>query len=94
MQIPFDQISDDALQGLVEEYVTREGTDYGHQEYSLAEKVAGVKRLLESGEAVIHFDTHMQTCTIVNKQVSRDLVKQSGGDPGGHSGHSDDCDIC
>ena len=42
-----DQLSPGALRGLVEEYVTREGTDYGHVDWSLEDKVAQVFRQLE-----------------------------------------------
>jgi len=64
MEIPWQQLSSDALEGLIEEYVTREGTDYGHAEYSLADKVAQVRRQLERGEAVIRYDSYLQSCTL------------------------------
>ncbi|MBC7753099.1 MAG: YheU family protein, partial [Moraxellaceae bacterium] len=35
MEVPIDQLSKDILQNLVEEFVLREGTDYGAQEISL-----------------------------------------------------------
>jgi uncharacterized protein YheU (UPF0270 family) len=38
--IPPDQVSPRALQGMIEEFVTRDGTDYGERETDLAEKVA------------------------------------------------------
>ena len=38
--IPAEQLSADALQGLIEEFITREGTDYGEVEWSLDQKVA------------------------------------------------------
>ena len=46
MIIPYKQISPDALQGLIEEFITREGTDYGEMEFSLAQKVSQVERQL------------------------------------------------
>lgn len=66
--IPFEELSPAALQGLLEEYVSREGTDYGHTTYSLAQKVAAVKRQLETGKAVIVFDPGSSTCNIVRQQ--------------------------
>lgn len=65
MIIPYDQLSSDALEGLIEEYVTRDGTDYGEQEISLVERVTQVKRLLVSGEAVILFSEGKGECNIV-----------------------------
>jgi uncharacterized protein YheU (UPF0270 family) len=59
------QLSVDALRGLVEEYVTREGTDYGHSDWSLDDKVAQVYQQLDRGEAKIVFDLELQTASIV-----------------------------
>jgi uncharacterized protein YheU (UPF0270 family) len=65
--VPLDpaQLSPGALRGLVEEYVTREGTDYGQGEWSLEEKVAQVFRQLEAGEAQIVFDLELESASIV-----------------------------
>ena len=70
-----DQLSPEALQGLVEEFVSREGTDYGHADRSLESKVAAVHRQLESGEARIVFDLESETASIV---TSRDLERRGG----------------
>jgi len=67
MIIPHEQISADALQGLIEEFITREGTDYGETEVSLAQKVEQVKRQLIRGEIVIVFDTASETVSILTK---------------------------
>ncbi len=66
--IPFKELSPEALQGVLEEYVSREGTDYGHVTVSLAQKVAAVRRLLETGHAVIVFDPDTQSCNITVRQ--------------------------
>lgn len=60
-----DQLSPGALRGLVEEFVTREGTDYGHGDWSLEDKVAQVFRQLEQGEARIVFDLEQESASIV-----------------------------
>ena len=39
MEIPHQQLSDEALLSVIEEYISREGTDYGHREYSFEEKI-------------------------------------------------------
>ena len=56
MIIPHDQLSAEALQGILEDYATRDGTDYGEMETSLAAKVAQLRRQLERGEIVIAYD--------------------------------------
>ena len=54
--VPHDELEPETLRRLIEEYVTGEGTDYGHRDISLERKVEDVRRQLERGEAVILFD--------------------------------------
>jgi uncharacterized protein YheU (UPF0270 family) len=63
--IPPDQLAPDTLRGLVEEFVTRDGTDYGAVEQSVAQKVAAVMAQLESGEARLVFDPESETANVV-----------------------------
>jgi uncharacterized protein len=65
MQIPYERLSQEVLRGIVEEYITREGTDYGLRAYTLEEKVEQVYRALKSGDAKIVFDPETETCSIV-----------------------------
>ncbi len=53
MIIPWEQIDPETLYSLIESFVLREGTDYGEQEKTLAQKVEDVKRQLKRGEAVV-----------------------------------------
>lgn len=57
-----------ALEGLVDEFITREGTDYGAREHSLEEKRASVLRQLARREVVIVFDFESESTTIVSRQ--------------------------
>ncbi len=65
-----DQLSPEALRGLVEEFVSRDGTDYGAVERSFEEKIARVTAQLASGEARLVFDPETETANIV---AARDL---------------------
>ena len=67
MIIPHTAISSDALHGVVEEFVSREGTDYGSVEYSFESKVRDVMRQLADGRACLVFDPETETCDIVIK---------------------------
>ena len=42
MEIPYKKLAPDVLRAVIEEFVTREGTDYGEGNFSLDEKVAQV----------------------------------------------------
>jgi len=65
VKIPHDQLSTEALQGVVEEFVTRDGTDYGEVEIPLETKIAQVMVQIRSGKAVIVFDQETESCTIL-----------------------------
>jgi uncharacterized protein YheU (UPF0270 family) len=63
--VPYTELSEDALRGVVESFVLREGTDYGERDASHEDKVADVMRQLERGEARIMFDPLDTSVTIV-----------------------------
>ncbi len=64
VKIPHDQLSPEALEGVVEEFVTRDGTDYGEYEVPLETRISRVVSQLRSGRAVIVFDPESETCNI------------------------------
>ena len=53
MKIPWQSLSEAALASLIQEFVTREGTEYGALEFNLEEKTRQVRLQINSGEAVI-----------------------------------------
>jgi len=68
IKVPWEELSAEALRGLVEEYITREGTDYGHREVSLERKVEQVMAQLRTGSAVVSYDPVTGTVTIIPAQ--------------------------
>ena len=64
MVIPHRRLSPDALRGVIEAFITREGTDYGLHEVPLATKIAQVRHQLDAGTAVIVYDADTDSCTI------------------------------
>lgn len=65
--IPYQQLSKEALDGVLEEYINREGTDYGLQEYSLEDKKEQLLAQIKSGRAQIVFDHGSQSVSILSK---------------------------
>ncbi len=63
--IPHHELSEDALAGVIESFVLREGTEYGERDYSLAEKVLHVRGQLDAGEAFVVFDPDSESVGIV-----------------------------
>lgn len=68
LEIPWQSLSAPALRGVIEEFITREGTDYGQNEFSLGDKVAQVMHQLKRGEAAIVFDHTTESCTLVPRR--------------------------
>ena len=62
--IPVDALSPEALQGVIDDFIVREGTDYGERERSLDQKRAAVRRQLDHGQAQIWFDPATESTTI------------------------------
>ncbi|MGY4534282.1 uncharacterized protein YheU (UPF0270 family) [Pseudomonas sp. TE3786] len=72
MLIPQEMLAPDTLTGLIEDFVTRDGTDNG-DETPLETRVARVRRALDKGEAVIVFDVESEQCQLAMK---RDVPKE------------------
>ena len=62
--IPAGRLSPGALRSVIEEYISRDGTDYGEKEVSLETKVRQVKSQLEKGSAILIFDDEAETTNI------------------------------
>ena len=84
VKIPHRDLSEEALRGVIESFVLREGTDYGQRDYSLEEKIAAVTHQLDRGEAVIVFDPDTATVSIVAaSRPSRRARNENPGHDGG-----------
>ena len=77
-RIPVDKLSPEALQGVIEEYISRDGTDYGEVEIPMETKFRYVRDTLETGSAVLIFDDETETTNIFlsNDPVLRKLDDQ------------------
>lgn len=86
IEIPLDRLSPDILNAVIEEFILREGTDYGASETSLDSKIAQVRRQLDRGDVLITFDPVTENCTLLNRhQFARYVLEQESasesGDP-------------
>lgn len=68
IQIPPERLSPEILQAVIEEFISREGTDYGISEVSLESKVDQVKRQVQRGEVVVTFDPKTESCNLLTKR--------------------------
>jgi hypothetical protein len=64
IRIPHQQLSHDTLDGLIEEFVTRNGTNLADAPRSIEQ----VRKLLEQGKAIITFDEDEESCNILLRE--------------------------
>lgn len=57
LAIPVARLPEETLYSLLEEFASRDGTDYGERELSLTEKVANLQNQLNRGDLTLLFDT-------------------------------------
>ena len=67
MIIPYEKLSSEALRGLIEEFVTREGSDSGYTQKTLDENVEMVMKQLQRQEAFVVYDEATESANIVSK---------------------------
>ncbi len=74
VEVPPGRLQSDILQGLLEEYASRDGTDYGERETSLEQKVAQLMRQLTSSELRILYDTESEQWDILPADVAEKML--------------------
>ena len=76
MIVPYTMLQPDTLRGIVEEFVLREGTEYGYGQSEGSEssrsagldaKVGQVMRQLERGEVLVVYDEASESCDLVTR---------------------------
>ena len=71
MIIPWKELDEEILTSVIEAFVLREGTDYGEQERSLAQKVEDVRRQLKSGDILLIWSELHETLNIMPRSQFR-----------------------
>lgn len=71
--LPLEQFDNDILQALLEDFVSRDGTDYGAYEYSLQQKCQQLHTQIQQKQAFIVYDALSQNCQILSKEQVHEL---------------------
>lgn len=79
MIIPIDRLDSGTLVAIIDEFILREGTDYGLEECSHSQKVEQIQEQLKSGQLVIVFSEAYET---VNIMLAEQFQQQSMEDSG------------
>ncbi len=67
MIIPLEQLNQDTLGAIIEDFILREGTDYGDIEATKENKIAQVMLQLEQGSAVLVYSELHESVNILPK---------------------------
>lgn len=65
VEVPYEQLEPETLQNLIQEFVTRDGNDWGEVDGTIEGKVAQVMRQLRNRKAKVVYDLKSQTANIV-----------------------------
>ena len=74
--VPVERIGADLLVALLEEFASRDGTDYGEREVSLKEKVSELREQLSAGELEILYDADSEEWDLVSSQRAHSLLDE------------------
>ncbi len=74
ISVPLNKLEARVLEALIEEFVSRDGTDYGERETSLAERVAAVDHQLHSGDLQLLYEQEAEQWDIVSREQAASLL--------------------
>ncbi|WP_300355014.1 YheU family protein [uncultured Alcanivorax sp.] len=72
--VPWKDLPPDTLTNLIEEFVTRDGTDYGDQEIPTSTKVEQVRNQLKKQEAFVVFDEVTESVSVMGKEQAKEAM--------------------
>jgi uncharacterized protein YheU (UPF0270 family) len=75
--IPLDGLEHDTLARILEEFISREGTDYGEEVFTLEQKRERLLKSLQQGRSVLLFDPESETTDIVSREVAARLMRKA-----------------
>jgi uncharacterized protein YheU (UPF0270 family) len=73
VHVPLDRVEGDVLTAMLEEFASRDGTDYGLRERSLEEKVGDLKRQLDGGELLLVCDLESEQWDLCSRERAQDM---------------------
>ncbi len=74
--VPVTRLQADVLQALLEEFASRDGTDYGERECSLQQKVEDLGRQIACGELQLLFETESEHWDLVPREEAARLLDE------------------
>lgn len=72
--VPPQRLPGDILQALLEDYASRDGTDYGEREFTLEQKVQMLQSQLQNGDLQILYDADSEQWDLVHREQAALLL--------------------
>lgn len=77
MIIPLEQLSNETLSAIIENFILREGTEYGAEDVSQQTKIEQVKKQLVQGSAVlVYSELHESVNILPSEQFKAGMEEQ------------------
>ena len=76
VEIPPARLQPDVLQALLEEFASRDGTDYGLHETTLEKKVDSLQRQLTQGDIKLLYDADSEQWDLVSQDEALALLQE------------------
>ena len=76
IEIPMDRLAVDVLDALLEEFASRDGTDYGEVETPIETRVKQLRRQLELGDLVLLYDSDDQQWDLLPKERAEEFLTE------------------
>ncbi len=74
IEVPAERLGAEVLQGLLEEFASRDGTDYGEREVTLSQKVGNLQGQLRRGDLLILYETESESWDLLPREQARTLL--------------------
>ena len=74
VMVPPQRLPQASLAGLLEEYASRDGTDYGEKEFTLEQKVEQLRGQLQRGELQILYDVDSEQWDLLPADQAASLL--------------------
>jgi uncharacterized protein YheU (UPF0270 family) len=75
--IPSESLSEEALAGIIENFIQREGTDYGVTEASYETKSSQIRKQIARGDIKIVFDKVSESVSLLTARDFNRLLKSA-----------------
>ncbi len=80
VEIPIEMLSPEALVGVMNDFIVRDGTDYGYQEITHDKKLEQLRRQIVKGDVKIVFDAASESVTLMTQKDWHRFIRL-GNDP-------------